>query len=387
MTPVDLRHLAQNPPDNDVERRELYEAARALEISLERPSDTMSRLSSSVQEIHLAQIGVDMKLFRILAEDESLSLAELADKTGADAVLLVRLLRHYIAHGFLIEKDNGSYNANSITKWLATDSAEGGIYHYGRTIGPVLSALPDVLKQQNYRNPSDSTKTAFQVAFDINIPAYQWVPSDERAMEAFLAFLNVPRPDRKKWFDVFPLDQLRRSDAEESDDRVLLVDVGGSTGGQSIAFREAAGLSGRIILQDLAHTIAKANKADLERHQIEPQITDFFQKQPVNGAKAYYLRYIMHDWVEAKCIEILQRLREAMAEDSLILIDEMVLPQSGASWKQARADIQMMACHASMERSEQQWRDLLRKAGLRLREVVTYDEEMRNAIIVAVKGE
>ncbi|KAF2765953.1 hypothetical protein EJ03DRAFT_354390 [Teratosphaeria nubilosa] len=64
----------------------------------------------------------------------------------------------------------------------------------------------------------------------------------------------------------------------------------------------------------------------------------------------------MHDWVEAKCVEILQHLRDALAEDSSILIDEMVLPDCGASWNQARADFQM-------ERSEQQWRDLLRKAG------------------------
>lgn len=43
-----LRELAQNPPQDANERRELHEAARLLYMSLETPFDAMHRLFWSV---------------------------------------------------------------------------------------------------------------------------------------------------------------------------------------------------------------------------------------------------------------------------------------------------------------------------------------------------
>ena len=74
----------------------------------------------------------------------------------------------------------------------------------------------------------------------------------------------------------------------------------------------------------------------------------------------------MHDWPDQKCVEILRNLRDAMADDSMILIDDIVLPDLEASWKQAQKDIQMMAVVAAMERSETQWKELLVEAGLKI---------------------
>ena len=38
------------------------------------------------------------------------------------------------------------------------------------------------------------------------------------------------------------------------------------------------------------------------------------------------MRNIMHDYLDPKCIEILQNIKTAMTEDSVILIDDMMLP-------------------------------------------------------------
>ena len=40
------------------------------------------------------------------------------------------------------------------------------------------------------------------------------------------------------------------------------------------------------------------------------QANDFFASQPVNNAEIFLLRAILHDWSNAKAIEILKRLRE-----------------------------------------------------------------------------
>lgn len=46
-----LRGLAQNPPQDANERRELYEAARLLTLTLETPFDAMHRLFWSVSVV------------------------------------------------------------------------------------------------------------------------------------------------------------------------------------------------------------------------------------------------------------------------------------------------------------------------------------------------
>lgn len=67
----------------------------------------------------------------------------------------------------------------------------------------------------------------------------------------------------------------------------------------------------------------------------------------------------------------------------MILIDDMVMPDTGASWKQTQKDIQMMAGLAAMERSKAQWAELAKKAGLKIDSMWTYDEEMGDSIIQA----
>ena len=49
---------------------------------------------------------------------------------------------------------------------------------------------------------------------------------------------------------------------------------------------------------------------------------------------------------------------------SKLLINEFVLSDDGASLIPASLDIQMMGLHSGMERSESQWKKLLRAVGL-----------------------
>ena len=72
----------------------------------------------------------------------------------------------------------------------------------------------------------------------------------------------------------------------------------------------------------------------------------------------------------------------AMDKDSVLLIDDMIVPDVGAHWHAAQQDLTMMSSLASMERSEKQWRALLDKAGLRILQISPYTEETRDSIIV-----
>lgn len=73
-----------------------------------------------------------------------------------------------------------------------------------------------------------------------------------------------------------------------------------------------------------------------------------------------------------------------MGPDSKILIDEMVLPNTGVHWWSACLDLHMYAMLGAMERNVDQWQTLLDKCGLKILETRTYMPVMRNSVIVAV---
>lgn len=60
---------------------------------------------------------------------------------------------------------------------------------------------------------------------------------------------------------------------------------------------------------------------------------------------------------------------EAMSPESSLLIDDWVLPDTGASLPGATEDILMMTLLSGIERSESQWRDLLKSVGLEIKKI------------------
>ena len=77
----------------------------------------------------------------------------------------------------------------------------------------------------------------------------------------------------------------------------------------------------------------------------------------------------------------------AMNKDSVILIDEIVIPDEGAKWRQIQLDLAMMASLAGMERTERQWRHLLTRAGLVITGIFSYGPDFGDSIIEAVPSQ
>ena len=90
---------------------------------------------------------------------------------------------------------------------------------------------------------------------------------------------------------------------------------------------------------------------------------------------------MLHDWPDDKCQAILSQLALAMIRDhSKILLNEHVIPDQGAGLYATQLDISMMACLAGVERSERQWRELVRSTGLKIRKIWTADPDIESII-------
>ena len=78
------------------------------------------------------------------------------------------------------------------------------------------------------------------------------------------------------------------------------------------------------------------------------------------------MHYILHNWDDESSVRILSNTASAMTKRySKLYLNEWILPDVGCPLFPAAVDIQMMMNFGGMERTENQWKELLRRAGLK----------------------
>jgi hypothetical protein len=242
------------------------------------------------------------------------------------------------------------------------------------------------LKKTSYQNPTDELHTAFQDAWETSMHAFAWFAEHPDHLTPFNDYMALRREPQLSWLTVYPVGEEAR---ECNPERPLYVNVGGGVGHQCAQFKERyADLPGRVILQDLPHSISEALKIP----GVENMVHNFFEPQPIKGkpvfalarlkestemiligAKFYYMRGVLHNHPPHKVQKLLENTKSAMAPDSVLLIDEMILPERGVNANAAAIDMTMMTAVAAMERTEAQWSETLKAAGLEIVRVYTYN--------------
>lgn len=87
----------------------------------------------------------------------------------------------------------------------------------------------------------------------------------------------------------------------------------------------------------------------------------------MKGARIYFFHFIMHDWSDDVCNEILSNTIAAMEPGySKLILNEFIIPNQSSPLFSTGFDLQMMTMHAAQERTETQWKQLLERAGLKL---------------------
>lgn len=88
------------------------------------------------------------------------------------------------------------------------------------------------------------------------------------------------------------------------------------------------------------------------------------------------------DWTDEYCGIILKNIKDAMGPNSMLFIDEMVIPTKGAHKIAMQLDIAMLANCISEERSEARWSELLKTVGFKVDHLFTYNDELSDSIMV-----
>jgi hypothetical protein len=224
------------------------------------------------------------------------------------------------------------------------------------------AAFTYYFEANGYKNPSDAFDGPHQFAKNTKQHVFEWMGERPKIQNAFNKVMGMSIREKVDFYQMYPVaERLQVSSPEE----VMIVDVGGGLGHELAGFRKSnPDLQGKVILEDLPNVIDEAKKKGLA-DGVEAIGHDFFEPQPVKGAKAYHLRTILHDWPDKQARTILQHITDVMKDDSVLLINEQVVPESGVSFKTCTFDMVMMTM-AGTERTEAQFKALLDSAGLEL---------------------
>ncbi|BET96214.1 methyltransferase [Xenorhabdus taiwanensis] len=148
-----------------------------------------------------------------------------------------------------------------------------------------------------------------------------------------------------------------------------VVDIAGGFGGLLLEVLQA-NTTLRGVLFDQPHVLARHELGELgDDTRWEIASGDFFESCPQGDI--YLLKYIMHDWSDEQCIQILRNCRQAMSPDGRILVMDPVIPNGNVSHAGKEMDLLCMGVYEEgRERTEDELRQLLANAGLKLNRVI-----------------
>lgn len=103
--------------------------------------------------------------------------------------------------------------------------------------------------------------------------------------------------------------------------------------------------------------------------RVEKVSGDFFSSVPA-GADAYMMKHIIHDWDDERATKILKNINAAMTPEGKVLIVEVVVPEGNEPHYSKLLDLEMLASPGGVERTAEEYRELLAAAGLRLTRII-----------------
>jgi SAM-dependent methyltransferase len=149
-----------------------------------------------------------------------------------------------------------------------------------------------------------------------------------------------------------------------------IVDIAGGTG-LLLAMILEAHPKMRGTLYDLPHVIEHAKNGPLQRMLDRCTFAsgDMFNAVP-QGADAYIMKHIIHDWPDDKCVALLQECRRAVNRGGKLLVIDNVIHLGNEFEPGKFLDLQMLIFPGGKERTEEEFRKLFAAAGWKLARVI-----------------
>ncbi|KAL8722756.1 MAG: hypothetical protein Q9225_000817 [Loekoesia sp. 1 TL-2023] len=380
---INKYHAIFSTAANESERVAALEAlsrhAKALSKVATNAAHAVEELSTQPLATACIRIAIAAGIFDKMPPGRHTKLEVIAAETGAEPEFLLRILRCLVAMGVLEEVDEEVY-AHTVISHVWTLPLMAQASKYWDMVNFTVSKFAAYFEEHGFQSPSDPQNSPIVFARGKrDMDSFTLMAQDPPLLDTFNDTMTVASTmAAKEMCATFSFDTLKRGK-----DDVVLVDVGGGMGGtlkEILATFPA--IEGRIILQDLGKVLGvdmvpPHQRIEIQRHNFLTEV------QPTQGAGAYLLKWVLHDWPDDYCLTIFKNLAPALrGYDSRLLICDMVLPDRQPSALKTLRDINMMM-FCGKERSRKQWESLLAQGGFEIVKIHGFDNPS-NSIIEAV---
>jgi SAM-dependent methyltransferase len=305
------------------------------------------------QVVHTAvRVGIPDRL-----GEGSRAAAELATELGLHADALERFLRMMAVLGLVYQVDERRFRLSEAGQLLRSahpQSLSERALYVGTVNYPTAAAAPHALR---------TGEPAFDHVF--GEPFFDYLAHEPTMARAFQGLMQRAAEQRIAGI----LDAYDFSGARH------IVDLGGGNGTLLAAILERAPHA-RGTVVDMAPVVAQSRerlRGSPVAERIEAVEGDLMAGGFPAGADIYILSNIIHDWHDGVAERILRHCAAAMAPTStLILVEELMPARVLDSPSTVANDYSMLLLTGGRERSEAEYRQLARRSGLRVSEVIPF---------------
>lgn len=311
-------------------------------------SITSYRISQSIYVA--AKLGI-----ADLLKDDSKTSEELANITDSHAPSLYRVLRALSSVGIFAEDSNGRFGLTPLAACLQTDIANS------------MRASAIIRSEEVYREPWGhllhtvrTGETAFQHVY--NMEFFDYLAQNPETAGLFdAAMTGYSETIIDALLAAYDFSSIRQ-----------LVDIGAGQGSLIAAIlKKYPKMQG--VLFDQASVLERAKpllKAEGVADRCQFIAGNFFESIP-DGADAYIMKNIIHDWDDERAITILNNCRNAMAKNAkLLLVESIIFPGNEPSVAKL-FDLEMLVLTGGKERTEAQHQALFQTVGLQLTKIIS----------------
>jgi len=318
--------------------------------------------SMLTQAIHVA---AELDFAGILA-DGPLAAAEIAQQAGSDPDASERLLRTLASFGIFAEAADGRFALTPLADALRADAPV--------SMRGMALLLGHPYQWEDWGHLIDSVRTGEPVMEKLRgMGGYEFLAANPDFAQVFEGGMGT-------------LSDLETVPVAEGYDYAkfdTLVDVFGGRGAVLAEILQRAPATHGVLFDQRAEHLG-AQKF-LEEAGVTDRVSidtgELFGAVPA-GADGYLLKHIVHEWPEAKSLEILRNVRNAIRDDGTVLLVEFVLPDGNEPHPGKLVDLWLMILMGGRERTRSQYAELLGKAGFELTRVI---ETASSAAIIEAK--
>lgn len=323
---------------------------RVLELGpTEQMLQMMSGLWVSRGIYVVAKLGIADEL-----DNGAKTAAELAAATGTHADSLYRVLRMLATMGIFQEDAAQRFSNTKLSETLISDVPG--------SLRPGAIAEMGEIHYAAWGNIMHSVKTG-EIAFDnhFGMDIWQYFETDPAKAENFNRYMAGSSE---------LLNQAISTKYDFTGTKTL-VDIGGGLGGMMAAILAVNPALKGVVFD--APSVVEKSKGFLAAKGLSDRCEtvggDFFKAVPAGG-DVYSMRWILHDWEDSKSLLILENIRKVLPANGKVLLAEAIVPESGEPHFSKFFDLIMMTMTGGRERTENEWRTLLGKAGFHVERII-----------------